>query len=228
MRVYHFIDQKHGLLDLENRRLKVARINELNDPFEMLGADLTDTELRRILQASKKQASEWSGFLCFSADWTSPAQWAHYAERHQGFCFGFDVADEDLKKIRYSDSRPKIATDKFLNPEGFSAHAKDQLYYTKAKCWRYEDERRVIVSFEKCEHENGLYFVPFSDDLALREVYVGAASTLPLDRLKEAMNGLDSKIIKVRPAFGTFTLTPDRRWPPEWHAPYEAYSVLEK
>lgn len=37
MRLYHFTSQKFGLLALKDRRLKIARINELNDPFEFLG-----------------------------------------------------------------------------------------------------------------------------------------------------------------------------------------------
>jgi hypothetical protein len=36
MRVYHFINEEYGLDDLRRRRLKIATILELNDPFETL------------------------------------------------------------------------------------------------------------------------------------------------------------------------------------------------
>jgi len=36
MRVFHFVNEEHGLDDLRKRRLKIAALNELNDPFELL------------------------------------------------------------------------------------------------------------------------------------------------------------------------------------------------
>ena len=45
MHVYKFLNAKYALEALEKRRLKIARINELNDPFELLGTNLTDQEL---------------------------------------------------------------------------------------------------------------------------------------------------------------------------------------
>ena len=38
MRLYHFVDAKYGILNIKNRQLKIARMEELNDPFEFLGA----------------------------------------------------------------------------------------------------------------------------------------------------------------------------------------------
>ena len=38
----------------ERRRFKIARILELNDPFEFLGINLKDPELRKTLNATKK------------------------------------------------------------------------------------------------------------------------------------------------------------------------------
>jgi hypothetical protein len=220
MRVYHFIGQKWGLDDLRKQRLKIAIIDELNDPFELLGADLRDKELRRSLQQVKRQMSACSGFLCFSAKWMSPAQWAHYAERHRGFCFGFDIQARP-KKISYRDTRVKISKERFLNPESISARDRDHLFYTKAKCWEYEDERRLLVGFENCVFDRGLYFVPFSEQLVLREVYVGALSDVTEAKLRKAMRGLEPsvEIIKVRSAFRSFTITRDRRWPPRWVIP---------
>jgi hypothetical protein len=220
MLVYHFIPQKWGLDDLRKRRLKVAVITELNDPFELLGANLKDEELRRVLQHNKRQMSACSGFLCFSEKWTSPAQWAHYADNHRGLCFGFDVR-EPLKKIGYCDERAIIPTERFLDPGGFSAAETDHLFYTKAKCWEYEAERRLFIPFEKCRREKRYHYYPFSKTLTLREIYVGASSTLREATLRKAIDGLmpEVKIIKVRPAFGSFTLTPDLRWPPYWAIP---------
>lgn len=220
MRIYHFINEEWGLDDLRKRRLKVAIIEELNDPFELLGADLKDKQLRRCFQQVKRQMSACSGFLCFSGKWTSPAQWAHYTDKHKGFCFGFDIQARP-KKIRYCDERLRLPRDRFLNPDGISAGDRDHLFYTKAKCWEYEDERRLLVDFDDCLKENGRYFVPFSKHLRLREVYVGASSRVSEAKLEKTMGDLrpNVRIIKVRPAFGSFTLTRDLRWPPFWAVP---------
>ena len=37
MLVYHFINKEYGIEDLRKRRLKIATLNELNDPFEFFG-----------------------------------------------------------------------------------------------------------------------------------------------------------------------------------------------
>ena len=44
MRVYKFLNAKYGLEALKNRRLKIARISDLNDPFELLGVNLSDSD----------------------------------------------------------------------------------------------------------------------------------------------------------------------------------------
>jgi hypothetical protein len=220
MRVYHFICEKYGLENVRKRRLKVAVISALNDPFELLGANLKDKELRRVFQHMKAQMSACSGFLFFSAKWTSPTQWAHYADRHKGLCLGFEIQKRP-KTIHYSDTRLTLPKERFLKPEAITEAQRDALFYTKAKCWEYEDERRLVVAFEQCVAENGRYFVPFSDQLALRQVVVGASSTITEPELRSALGDLDEKIeiIKARAAFQSFTITRDKRWPPEWVLP---------
>jgi hypothetical protein len=46
MRVFHFLQRKFALQAIERQRLKVARIGELNDPFELLAADISDRSER--------------------------------------------------------------------------------------------------------------------------------------------------------------------------------------
>ena len=48
MRVFHFRSVKYGLKSLEERRLKISRIHELNDPFEILGANLSNRDFRTL------------------------------------------------------------------------------------------------------------------------------------------------------------------------------------
>ena len=91
-RLYYYRNEKYGLATLLNRRLRISRIMELNDPFELLAPSLRDPAKRRALQASKKERNGKTGILCFSENRDSPVMWAHYGDRYRGFCLGFDVA----------------------------------------------------------------------------------------------------------------------------------------
>ncbi len=117
MRVYHFLNKQYGLDDLQRRRLKIAEIMSLNDPFELLGINLSHPLLREAFDATKKDLSKKYGILCFSKSWRSPVQWAHYSDNHKGICIDFDVPDSHLIKVRYVRYRlnpPKVIDEKFM------------------------------------------------------------------------------------------------------------------
>ena len=58
MRVYHFINKQYGLEAVREKRLKVSRINNLNDPFEFMGADLSNLEFRENMEGFKDNCNE--------------------------------------------------------------------------------------------------------------------------------------------------------------------------
>lgn len=103
MRVYHFIDTRYGLQVLLERRLKIARAHELNDPFEFMGMDVSEDALREAMEIMKDHYNQTLGILCFSKRWDDPVQWAHYADRHRGLCLGFEIPDKHLTKVNYVD-----------------------------------------------------------------------------------------------------------------------------
>jgi hypothetical protein len=200
MRAYYFTSAVHGLAAMRDRRLKVARIHELNDPFEFLGVELSDREFRKVLTATKRQLSERNGLLCFSKSWRHPMLWAHYADKHRGVCLGFDVNAEKLEHVSYVNSR-------FPRPDNPRSEAfVHKLLYTKFAHWSYEDEYRLYVSLN--DQENGLYFVPFSDELTLRQVIVGSESPLTRTDVSGALGALASTVeqFKARPAFKSFKI----------------------
>ncbi|MBK8163989.1 MAG: DUF2971 domain-containing protein [Gammaproteobacteria bacterium] len=209
MRAYYFTTASFGLSALQKRRLKVARIHELNDPFEFLGVELSDPDFRKIIKETKRELSNGSGLVCFSKSWRHPMLWAHYGEKHRGICLGFDVADEKLEHVSYLNSR-------FPKPSNVhSGSFMRKLLYTKFAHWSYEDEYRLYVQL--VDQEDGLYFVPFSDELKLRQVIVGCESTESRADISNAL-GADSHLVeafKARPAFRSFKITrqkDDRRW----------------
>ena len=111
MQVYHFINTQYGQQALLKRGLKIARVHELNDPFEFMGIDVSEDTLREAMESVKDQYNEIWGILCFSNRWDNPVQWAHYADGHRGLCLGFDIPDEHLTKVTYKNKR--LSADEF-------------------------------------------------------------------------------------------------------------------
>jgi hypothetical protein len=89
-------------------RPKIARIAELNDPFELVAADLNKKSHRRALEGLRQTLSRDTGLLCFSESWDHLLMWSHYANKHQGICLGFDVDDKFVARVKYSDRRIPI------------------------------------------------------------------------------------------------------------------------
>ena len=112
MRLYHFINKKYGLDSLNLKRLKIAQIDQLNDPFEFLGVELSNPQYRDLFNQLKQDLSKDIGILCFCENYHNPALWAHYAEKHKGLCLGFDVPLEACQKVRYS--KTLLSIDEFM------------------------------------------------------------------------------------------------------------------
>lgn len=197
MRVYHFLNEQFGLKDLKERRLKVAQIMDLNDPFEFLGVDLTNKDLRRALKETKQELSKSNGLLCFSRNWTNPLLWGHYADKHKGLCLGVEIPDAHLAEVEYVSERlpaPPAIDEPFIK----------KLLLTKFKHWQYEKEYRVFVSLT--DEINGYYYADFSDSLRLKQVIVGDQSSITRAQLSDTLGDLvnDVEVFKARAAFRSF------------------------
>lgn len=207
MRVYYFTKSDHGLENIKLSRLKISTFNKLNDPFELLGVELSDRNVRKAIQFEKDQFSSSHGLICFSEDWQDPVQWAHYAENHKGICLGFDIDNKLLKKVSYVKYRLKY---ELINSK--DKDKDNKLLTTKFYHWNYEKEHRIIIPIKKLMSENGLYFQSFSNEIKLKEVIIGCQSNLTQsDILKEFKIKPDSvRIINTRPAFRQFKIVWDR------------------
>ena len=206
MRVYHFVNAQFGLEDIERRRLKLALLGDLNDPFEWFAMELGDPNLRHHFREVKHIQSESIGLLCFSKKWNNPVQWSHYADRHRGICLGFDVPCTALTAIQYVSAR--LPSDWVLEETDEPAREAGMLanQVSKYSHWRYEHEVRVGARLENAVNEGGCYFQQFSDELVLSEVIVGAESKIDRSTLNTALGSLvgQVKCRKARLAFKTF------------------------
>lgn len=103
MRLYHFINEQYGLQALLKKRLKLARISQLNDPFDFAAIDGSNDELPEMENHIESFDKKY-GLLCFSEVWSNPVQWAHYSDKHKGLCLGFDCNVSPMK-MEYSEKR---------------------------------------------------------------------------------------------------------------------------
>lgn len=208
MRLYYFTSAKYGLQNIEKRRLKIARIKDLNDPFEFLPLNLETKAQRMWLREMKRLANKEYGIVCFTDDWEQPMMWSHYADRHRGLCLGFDVVN----------ARPVIPVDyvsNLLQAKDFKLDKFDvlkvtdlmQTWFIKYDAWAYEAERRMIFNLEQEYKEGPLYFHHFEPALRLAEVVVGAESDVTREQLIDAVGNLPNvNLTKARLAFRRFAV----------------------
>lgn len=196
VKIYKFVDTNFGISNIALQRLKVSRLNELNDPFELLAADLLDSRHRKALSAFKEQLNETNGLVCFSGSWSNPLLWGHYANKHNGIALGFEVPDDCVLKVKYTTQRAKVEFDLASRKVVDGNTVIDKLIRTKFIDWSYEDEYRIFVNLSELEKESGNYFINFSPELRLTDVILGMKSELTIARLQQLL-GEDRKTVRI-------------------------------
>jgi len=216
MKVYNLVSSAYGVSNLSLRRLKVSRINKLNDPFELLAADLLDRKHRVALQKMKDNLDSTNGLICFSEEWNSPLLWGHYADSHTGMALGFEVPDDYLLKVNYTTNRAKIEFDEKSRKVINGQHVVNQLIRTKYKDWAYEQEQRMFINLKDTYEEAGNRFYDFNEHLQLREVILGIKCSLSVDKVRKLVQSEvpNVKVLKAGMALRTFRVIEDRNFRP--------------
>ncbi len=106
MRAYKFLDAQFGLKSLQEQRLKISTLDDLNDPFELLPYEMTDRNRRSALRASSVRSDQKPRHVVFQCRLErSRETWAHDSDKHKGVCLGFEIPDEKCKKVNYVANR---------------------------------------------------------------------------------------------------------------------------
>lgn len=219
IRAYHLTSAQHALADIGLQRLKVARIDDVNDPFELQAMNCMRKDVRKAVANFRAAQTEKIGLLCFSQAWRNPVLWSHYADRHRGICLGFDVEKglgiRGVEAVKYEIDKLKL--NEHQRFEQMSEDEQQLLFITKFHHWAYEEELRVTVKLSEAVKESGLYFFPFSERLRLRKVVLGPlcpTSLLePIRKLVRATHA-GAVVSKARLGFKYFEVKEDGRYPP--------------
>ncbi len=216
MRAFHFLPARYALEALQSRRLKVALLNELNDPFELFAADLSERNTRFAFRQWKNDFAQRTGMLCFSKRWKNPLLWSHYADRHRGIALEFDIDDNVAIPVRYRRTRLRLDVDMIIKQDGFGEDLAEELYATKSKHWAYEEEVRVPTLLSECVGQDGLFFEGFGESLEIKSVVLGSLCTIEADDVQRILpQGSSVAVCRSRMAFRSFNIVRNKEYPVE-------------
>jgi hypothetical protein len=138
-------------------------------------------------QRSAKVWRDHSIVLCLSECFKNILMWSHYAKNHEGVVLGFSAAQNSYlqmaEPVRYQLTVPKFITQEQIiesltgeldqDAFDFEGVAKKQIF-TKACCWSYEKERRVVLDGRShgVPETKKRVLLPF-DEKELTKIYIG-------------------------------------------------------
>lgn len=216
MRLYYYTAKQWGLKSLWEKRLKIGRYEDLNDPFELMPYAAKDIKEKQIIKEIATTLARDYGVICFSENWTSTLMWAHYGDKHKGVCLGFDIPEDltSLTQITYIKNRLEWKSLLPSTDQRITLETIQKCLSFKHIGWNYEAERRLRVPLT--EKRDDIYYLPFNSDVSLREVIIGAKCSLTAIEIAEAIgnNPLDDvDIFHARPANKSFEVCRNKAKP---------------
>lgn len=205
MRLYYYTSKHFGMKSLFEKRLKVARYSDLNDPFELLPYQQGNRNNRKIFDTVFKAFDQAQGVLCFSESYKITLMWSHYADKHKGMCLGFDIPDDLVTKIKYRQKRlpppSKIQSSNFM----------DEVLSVKHSGWRYEKEYRLDVPLKVAAHRDDIYYMNFDALVSLREIILGCKCKASIEDIQDSLGVPKNSvsIYAVRAAHSTYSMLKD-------------------
>lgn len=168
--VYRYLNQQFGLLALQQRKWKIGRLLELNDPLDCQPV-LRNSDGSLGLSGAHPSLTdiyEKIGIICYSKSISDPVIWSHYADSHRGMAFGFDYPQTGagtLFEVNYPSSDSRVILDYNELDEQIQKENTDASlsiiskgFIQKAKSWAYECEYRHFIYLHGCTMEGPHYF----------------------------------------------------------------------
>jgi hypothetical protein len=214
MRLYKYLPEQFAISNIINKRIKVSEFHTLNDPFELMGADLIDLRKRNAVNGMKDLLGRSSGIISFSKVHHEPLLWGHYADNHRGIAIGYDVNDDLLVPVKYRSHRFEIVYNQKSRALENGDKVVDGLISTKYINWQYEEEVRIYSDLNDRDKDNNMCFCQTGDKIVLKEVWLGMNSILQRAKiekiLKESGYSTDVILKKKKMALRKFAMIEDR------------------
>ena len=151
---------------------------------------------------------------CFSKIYDSILMWSHYAEKHTGVCFEFDVGldEKDMVEVNYRKDKVEfkilnvvshILALEFLNKpydstnQQFNKEVMEPLY-TKSTDWKYEQEVRYILPIrfsDRVFKDKNNYYIKSPH---IKSVIIGCRADKNSEAIKRIITLANKKSIQVK------------------------------
>jgi hypothetical protein len=207
---YKFRTLTQALRDISEKRLRISRYLELNDPYELMAiASTRSTFIEGLSQIVKIFNDKW-GITCFSGKWQDPVMWSHYSDDHKGISLGFIFPTLVPDKVEYAE-KPFTELE-WLKMYHANPHTAIRAWFLrKYSSWQYEDEYRFISGLKDPDPVlTGMYFVDFGPTtMELKEVIIGARCTETMSSIRKTLNAVGLyrvKIVKAVPSTNDFKI----------------------
>lgn len=207
MKLCKYCDE-NGVDIIKNKRLKIASIDDFNDPFEFRFAyEGTNKELEEAFKNVHEYQKHNYRVISFSKDSNNLILWAHYANKHKGILIKFDLNEmkqdgtsfnETTIKVNYTHERIKFSADFDLKVnENKALDLFKKINYTKFKKWKYEDEYRTIIKFDFKENIPYIPILPKS----IKEIVLGLNCSWKTELIvKSLLKDMDYKHVLLKKA----------------------------
>ena len=142
-----------SLKEVELIKNSILLNQQISDNIKTLSSTLDDNvfskqlinNITEIINTERENFLKKRGVCCFSGTNNNLLMWAHYASSFTGYCLEFNTKFEpfsNVEKVYYSPNIPCINIVDFLVKP--NEKIINQLYLSKADCWKYENEWRLI------------------------------------------------------------------------------------
>ena len=214
MRVFNLTTSQFALSNIALRRLKVARFNDLNDPFELLAVDVAARDLRAGMRAKRSRSTRQRGSCalqgtgaahsCGVTTQTSTEAWR-------------SVLKCPTNSWRPCSTSPECTRSTWLQsrPNRRRSTTYSTAFGTRSlTVGTYEGEVRQFFRLKSSRGPVEPLLCAVLSELLLREVILGPRCDVPIEAVRDLVQHFPVKVhvTQARIAFTKFGVVEDRRY----------------
>ena len=195
--------------------LKFSKPKDFNDPYELfLATDFGGDPEKLACYAEAIGDLPQYPTTCFSRSPIVTPMWAHYADNHDGFVIEFseeailaafektEFNNVDYKDGPAHDFSDLVARVLHIGKPRYTYFLRGAVvnaaYFTKATCWAYEQERRMVVGNEDVLKSRDLMLMNIPGT-CVSSIICGARATVETKaKLDEIAHGLSADFYELR------------------------------
>ena len=201
----------YTLSDIINNEITVCPSRNMYDPFDsIINLWASDENLSNLCSTDAKHIQTYSkSFNCFrirsfclykKKTLQNILMWSHYAGEHKGFCVKYQLSEHFIKRPETNEYKHiYLKKIDYRNVKiDLKSHSinTDLAFAKKDKCWKYEDEVRLI-SYD-FDNNNEFQQIPLDKDSKIEAIYFGCNCS---DKDKQTIYNIISKIYDYKILF---------------------------